>query len=384
MSNENKDKEVIFQDKRDFKLNLAYVPTWKYLGLNNFHIKNCRLSKINPYNKDYINYKIEDFKEAVIMPMNKGIKNEYFHDYPSFKKAALLCGDFVNLGEEMFNSGVFIKVPQNRILHSNVRLDFNLDKDNNMVIDHNIIVAEPNSKVTFIVDYHTDNGEINAFHNGLTKIIAKDGAEVDVIKVQRMSNKSSHFDWNMAILEKNAKINWITIEIGSSINVTNYNSDLLGEHSEVNIYSAYMVDGDRKQDIYYTNNHFGEKSVSNMWIEGVLKDRAKKIFKGNIDFKKGCHESKGSQMEEVLLLNPEVKTDSIPMLLCGEEDVDGAHAASIGKIDEDELFYLMSRGFNYSEAQKLVIEARFNPIFDKIPEEDLRKLLSEELNRRII
>ena len=124
--------------------------------------------------------------------------------------------------------------------------------------------------------------------------------------------------------------------------------------------------------------------MSNIWVEGVLKDRAKKVFKGNIDFKKGCHKSKGSQMEEVLLLNSEVKTDSVPILLCGEEDVDGAHAASIGKIDEDELFYLMSRGFDYSEAQKLIIEARFNPIFDKIPEENLRRLLSEELNRRIL
>lgn len=375
---------MFHENKNEYKFNLACVPTWKYLGLNSFSFKNYRFSQITPYNKDYINYKEEDFKDNIIRPMNRVIKDEYFHNYPNFREASLLCGDFVKIGEEMFNSGVFIKVPKNRILHSDIRLDFNLDKDNNMVIDHNIILAETNSKCTFIVDYHTDNGEISAFHNGLTKIIAREGAEVNVIKVQRMNNNSLHFDWNMALLEKNAKINWITVEIGSSISVTNYNSDLLGEGSEANIYSAYMVDGDRKQDIYYTNNHFGENSVSSMWVEGVLKDEAKKVFKGNIDFKKGCHKSKGSQMEEILLLNPEVKTDSVPMLLCGEEDVDGSHAASIGKIDEDELFYLMSRGFNYSEAQKLVIEARFNPIFDRIPEEDLRKLLSEELSRRIL
>ncbi|WP_368488567.1 Fe-S cluster assembly protein SufD [Clostridium sp. BJN0013] len=382
--NENKDMKVIFESKRDFKVNSTYVPTWKCLGLNNFPIKDCRLSKINPYDKDYINFKVEDFKEAEVVPINKERKSEYFYNYPNFKEASFVCGDFVKLGEEGFNSGVFVKVPPNKIVNSNIRLNFNLDKDNTMVIDHNIIVAEANSKITFIVDYHTDNEEINAFHNGITKIIAKDGSEVNVVKIQRMNDKSFHFDWNMALVERSAKINWITIEIGSSISVTNYNSDLIGEHSEVNIYSAYMVDGDRKQDIYYTNNHFGKKSISNMWVEGVLKDRAKKVFKGNIDFKKGCYESKGSQMEEVLLLDPEVKTDSVPMLLCREENVDGAHAASIGKIDEDELFYLMSRGFNYSEAQKLVIEARFNPIFDRIPAEDLRELLSEELNRRII
>lgn len=374
----------IFQNKKDFKLNLAYVPTWKYLGLNDFSIKNSTFPKVNPYNKEYINCEGEDFKEIEMMTIDKARENEYFSNHFNFKRATSTCGDFVKIAEEKFNSGVFINVPANKIFNSNIRLNFSFDKDNDVVIDHNIIIAEENSRITFIIDYHTGDDEVTALHNGLTKIIAKSGSEINVIKVQRMNNKSSHFDWNMAFLEKNAKINWITIEIGSGVNVTNYNSDLMGEHSEVNIYSAYMVDGNRTQDIYYTNNHFGKQSVSNMWLEGVLKDRAKKAFKGNIDFKKGCYGSRGTQTEEILLLSPEVKTDSVPMLLCEEENVDGSHASSVGKIDEDELFYLMSRGFNYNEAEKLVIEARFNPIFDKIPAKDLRELLSSELERRII
>jgi Fe-S cluster assembly scaffold protein SufB len=188
----------------------------------------------------------------------------------------------------------------------------------------------------------------------------------------------------MAEVEDGAKVNWVTVEMGSKINVTNYNSDLKGQRSSADIYSAYLVDGDRKQDLYYTTNHFGKESTSNMIIEGVLKDRAKKVFKGNIDFKMGSSKSKGAQAEEVLLLDPTVKTDTIPMLLCQEEDVDGQHAASVGKIDENQLFYLMSRGFDYGEAEKLIIEARFSPIFDRVPAENLRKFLSEELRRRIV
>jgi Fe-S cluster assembly scaffold protein SufB len=178
-------------------------------------------------------------------------------------------------------------------------------------------------------------------------------------------------------------VNWVTIEMGSNINVTNYMSNLDEENSKADIYSAYFVDGDRRQDLYYTANHKGRRSESNMIIKGVLKDSSKKVFRGNIDFKRGSSKSKGSQEENVLLLSPNVKTDSVPMLLCQEEDVDGAHAASVGKIDEGKMFYLMSRGFSEHDAKKLVIEAEFSPIFDRVPDENLKKILGAEIKRRL-
>ncbi|MFC0903536.1 Fe-S cluster assembly protein SufD [Clostridium sp. MT-14] len=383
--NLSKSKRIIseLQNKKEFRLNQAYVPTWKHLGLNNFHLDNYKFPEIEAYDAGYMDFKAEDF-EGVTLKFMQEIDGENLAQYSSFKDATSVSKDFVRLGENGFNSGIFVKVPENKILNSPIRLNFNLNEHNPTVIDHNIIVAESNSKITLVVDYCTENKDIDAFHNGLTKVFAKSGSVVDVIKVQRMNDKSTHFDSNMAQVENGAKVNWITVEMGSHINVTNYNSDLKGEYSSADIYSAYLVDGDRRQDLYYTTNHFGKKSTSNMVIEGVLKDRARKVFKGNIDFKRGSSKSKGAQAEEVLLLDPTVKTDTIPILLCQEEDVDGQHAASVGKIDENQLFYLMSRGFDYGEAEKLVIEARFNPIFDKIPAEDLKKFLSEELKRRII
>ncbi|NLU07002.1 MAG: Fe-S cluster assembly protein SufD [Clostridiales bacterium] len=383
--NLSKRKNIIskLKDKKDFRLNEAYVPTWKHLGLNNFHIKDYNFPEINEYNADYMDFKAEDFKNVYLKDIRE-IDGKSLTGYSSFKDATSVSKDFVRLAENGFNSGVFLKIPENKILNSPIRLNFNLNSQNPSVIDQNIIVAGPNSKITLVVDYYTEDGDMEVFHNGLTKVFAGSGSEVNVVKVQRMNNRASHFDSNMAEVEDGAKVNWVTVEMGSKINVTNYNSDLKGQRSSADIYSAYLVDGDRKQDLYYTTNHFGKESTSNMIIEGVLKDRAKKVFKGNIDFKMGSSKSKGAQAEEVLLLDPTVKTDTIPMLLCQEEDVDGQHAASVGKIDENQLFYLMSRGFDYGEAEKLIIEARFSPIFDRVPAENLRKFLSEELRRRIV
>ncbi|MBA5850401.1 Fe-S cluster assembly protein SufD [Clostridium sp. cel8] len=370
--------------KKNFKFNQAYVPTWKYLGLNNFSIDDYKIPEIEQYNEEYIDFKREEFEGVTVNPIKDTVRHECLCDYNNFKNVSSTSKEFVKLAESGFNSGVFIKVPENKIVDSYVRLNFKLNDENPVVIDNNIVVAEENSKVTILVDYYTDNDKTKAFHNGLTKVIARAGSEVNVIKIQRMNDESTHFDSNMASVEAGAKVNWVTIEIGSKINVTNYNSDLKGDNSGADIYSAYLVDGSRKQDIYYTTNHFGRRSLSKMVIEGVLKDKAKKVFKGNIDFRRGSSKSKGSQTEEVLLLDKTVKTDSIPMLLCQEEDVDGQHATGVGKIDQDQLFYLMSRGLKYSEAEKLIIEARFSPVFDRVPAEDLRLFLSEELKRRLV
>ena len=130
--------------------------------------------------------------------------------------------------------------------------------------------------------------------------------------------------------------------------------------------------------------HRGARSISKIDTKGVLLDRAKKVFNGKLDFKRGARHSKGEEEEYVILLDPTVKSDSIPALLCEEDDVEGAHAVSAGQINEDKLFYLMSRGLDERESKKLIVEASFRPIIDKIPIEDLRREVKDEIERRLI
>lgn len=369
--------------EENYKLNSTVVPTWKHLKLNNFNLNNFIKPVIENYKKSYLEFSKEDFQGTVVTPMEQAIKvDKNACTHSNLEEKFGVSHEFVKIAENEFNSGVFIHLPKDKIINSYVKMNFVLDKDNPTVVDHNIIVAEAGSKVTLVVDYSNKNA-VKAFHNGVTKVFANENSEVTIVKVQRMDDNAVHLDSNLAFVSQDAKVNWVTIEIGSGINVTNYMSNLKEEGSKADIYSAYFVDGERKQDLYYTANHIGRRSESNMVIKGVLKDKSKKVFRGNIDFKKGSSKSKGSQEENVLLLSPNVKTDSVPMLLCQEEDVVGAHAASVGKIDGEKLFYLMSRGFSEQDAKKLVIEAEFSPIFDKVPDEDLKELLGSEIKRRL-
>ena len=119
----------------------------------------------------------------------------------------------------------------------------------------------------------------------------------------------------------------------------------------------------------YVADQMGKKTVSNMIFRGVLLDEAVKTFRGTLDFKSGSTGSVGDEQEDTLLLSPDVINRTMPVILCGEEDVDGRHGASIGQLGDDTLFYMESRGIDEEAAKKLMIRARMESIARMIPDE---------------
>lgn len=363
-------------------LNTLPVITWRWLKVNEAKLKDFNISEIPAYTKPYISS--ENFEQVIVKNMNSSLKvHENIKYFVNKEEHYGVSEEFVALGEKHYNSGIFVHAPRNTKIAAPIRLEYKLDEENSAVIDNNIIIAEENSEVTVVIDYTTSD-EVEAFHNGVTKVYAKDNAVVNIIKIQRMNNKSYHFDSHVAYSGYDAKVNWIQVELGAKNSVTNFINNLNEVSSEANISSVYLADGERNIDLSYLMNHRGRRSISNIETRGALKDKAKKVFRGTLDFKRGASRSKGSEEEFAILLDKTVKSDAIPLLLCEEDDVEGMHAASAGQIDADKLFYLMSRGLDEKEAKKLIVEASFTPIIDKIPLEDLREAIAEEVHRRIV
>ena len=115
-------------------------------------------------------------------------------------------------------------------------------------------------------------------------------------------------------------------------------------------------------DFLYYADHIGKESITTLHIEGVLFENAYKDFRGIINFRKGTPESDGRERENVLLLSKDAKSKSSPILLCAEENVNGNHAASIGKIDEKKLFYLQTRGYSKEEGKREVLLSKIVPL----------------------
>lgn len=357
-------------------INKIPVRTWRWLGVNDLSIDR-ELPEIKPYNRIILKSTHEE--DLKIIPISKDTNTLRILDTLNYEGISLEATEQV---KNHYNTGVFVQTSPNKKALNPIFVDYSMDKENPVVIDDNIIVAEGNSEVTVVMKYDSDN-EGNYFHNGFTRIYGKAGSTINLIKIQTMSDTGIHLDANVAKLEDGAKLNCVSVELGASNSVTNYRSDLNGYKSSKNLYSVYLGDKERKIDINYLINHYGKETKSSIETRGALLDKSNKIFKGTLDFKKGSSGSKGQEEEYAVLLSPKVRNRSVPILLCTEDDVEGQHAASAGKIDENKLFYLMSRGLSEKEAKKLIIEAAFNPILNKIPLEDVKAEITESIRRKL-
>ena len=358
-------------------LNNIPVRTWRWLGVNEASVKG-NLPIIRSYDKKVLEEILEeDYKVIDIKGKDGAIK--IFDNN-------LVIGvseELTDLVRKNYNTGYLIEIEKDKKVQEPIFIHYDMDRDNPHVIDNNIIIAGENSEITVIIKYSSGK-ETEAFHNGITKLHAKKGAKINLIKVQLMEDDGIHIDGIASVAEEGAEVNCIFIELGSKSSITSCKNDLLGNAAKGNIRSIYLGDKDRQIDINYVMNHFGKECITNIETRGVLMDKSSKIFRGTLDFKRGASGSKGKEEEYAVLLSSNVRNRSVPLLLCGEDNVEGQHAASTGKIDENKLFYLMSRGFSEVEAKKLIVEAAFNPITEKIPLTELKEEISEYIRRRLI
>lgn len=261
-------------------------------------------------------------------------------------------------------------------------IDFNFDNENSVLIDNIEIIANENTKATIIIKY-ISNQENENYHNGIIKSRAEKNAELNIVLVNLMNTKSNNFLAIENDFEENAKINYTIVDFGGKHSITNYYSNLQGDNCDNQLNTIYLGKENQVFDLNYIGELRGKKSNIDIEVQGALKDTSKKHFKGTIDFKKGCKKATGNENEACMLLSDTAKSIALPMLLCSEEEVEGNHSSSAGKIGEKELFYIMSRGFELKEAMKLMVRARFNQILEKIENEELREEILQEINKRL-
>ena len=350
------------------------------VSLNETPVRTCEHFKINNIKLENIKFpeKVEKFKNLKITKEHSNV------DINSETKTTELTYGLSDFLLEQINkhSNANINIEVNSKTNNESKIEFKLDKDNLNLIDNIQITANENTKSTFIIKYESENN-IEGYHNGIIKVNAKKESEINIIVVNLLNEISNNFFAIENLIENNAKVNFTIIDFGGKNTVSNYYSNLIGEKSESNLKTIYIGKENQILDLNYIDELRGAKSNANIEVQGVLKDNAKKNFKGTIDFKKGCKKAVGSENENCMLLSDTAKSLALPMLLCSEEDVEGAHSTSAGKIGEKELFYIMSRGFNLVEAMKLFVRANFNEILESIKNEELKNQILEEIDRRL-
>lgn len=339
----------------------------------NFNINNVKLEDIQ------IPENLKEFKGTTIVQNNSNIKLS--SNIEKYDITYGLGDFFTNQVLEKANKNINIEIDGSD--EKNINIDNILSSDNLNLIDNVKILANENSKATIVIKYKSDKNNIESFHNGIIKIIAKNNSNINIIIVNLLSETSNNFLSIDAELEESSKIKATIIDFGGKNSITNYYSNLIGDLSDNKLESIYLGKNNQLIDINYIAELRGKKSNIDINVQGALKNQAKKHFKGTIDFKKGCKKATGNENEECMLLSNKAKSIALPMLLCSEEDVEGNHSSSAGKVGEKELFYIMSRGFNFKEAMKLMVRAKFNKILENIKDDNLKQEILDEINTKL-
>ena len=200
-------------------------------------------------------------------------------------------------------------------------------------------------------------------HTGLsavqTKLILEKDAKVTLVQIIRNKNAKTVLNDIGAKVADGAKLSVIHLFLSGDKVYNGCKAELIGKKSNFTADIAYTVADDCVLDMNYVALHEGKKSVSEIRTDGVLHENARKLFRGTIDFKK----------EDVLLLDDDVVNQTIPLILCAEEDVEGNHGATIGKLDEDLVFYLESRGMALAEIYRMMAKARIDAVLRFVPDE---------------
>ncbi|WP_202080336.1 Fe-S cluster assembly protein SufD [Caldalkalibacillus salinus] len=282
----------------------------------------------------------------------------------------------------LFNSGVFLYVPKNTEVEVPVQTLFWQANSEAGLVPHILIVAEDNSKVTYVENFFgEDEGE--SVNNYLAEVFVGKNAHVTFAAVDSLGKNTTSYIYRRAKVDNDGRIDWALGQMNNGHTVSDNTTFLTGNGSTGDTKSVVVGTGDQSLNYVQKMDQSGHYTEGTMLSHGVMKDQARAIFNGISKIQKGAYQSTGEQTERVLMLSEKARGDANPILLIDENVERAGHAASVGKVDKNQLYYLMSRGISRLEAERLIILGFLSPVVEDIPLEGLQNRLKDLIERKI-
>jgi len=296
---------------------------------------------------------------------------------PEDSKFAALHGAF-------WDNGVFLYVPRGIAVEHPLRAVISAGLQGTSSLSHTLIVLEEGSQAVYAEDYISADAKEQGVSSRIVEIILKRDANLHYVGTQRWGRAVYDFHTERALLGQDTVLNLQTIELGSRLSKGRVESILEGDGANVKLLGLYIEDGNQHLDRYTLQDHKGQAGVSDLLFKGVLTDKARSVFSGLIRVHPTGKKTAAYQQNRNLLLSRTARADSIPNLEIAASDILGCtHGATVGKVDEEQLFYLMCRGLTRVEATQLIVEGFVDPIIEQVPIATLRDSLRQEVQERV-
>ncbi|MDE5898207.1 MAG: SufD family Fe-S cluster assembly protein [Treponemataceae bacterium] len=338
--------------KREAVVNPIPVPTWNWLKMNEAVVR----TDAQP--------------DGEIRPAVSGVGSGIIYraaPAAPFSGATGLGGGASVFFADAGKNGVALTAERDARNSAPVVLSYDW-KDGGSAACTQIVRAEENSSLTVIVVSRSPR-DAAGFSAMRTKLCAARNAHIHLVKVQLLGGGFVQLDDTSAVCSDGGTVEVTHVILGGAETYVGVAAALSGFQSSFSSDTAYLCSGGQLLDMNYIVTHTGKRTSSSMAVDGTLCGRARKTYRGTIDFQNGCSGAVGEEQEEVLLLSPDAVNKSIPLILCGEEDVSGEHGATIGRLSEEMLFYMQARGIGRQAAERLVARAKIQRALSRIPDE---------------
>jgi FeS assembly protein SufD len=307
---------------------------------------------------------------------------ELFQRY--FLEKAILPEDdkFAALNNALFTSGFYLHVPKGLEIIVPFRVVTILDSEGHGVFAQNLVMADNRSKFTILEELYStrSTGQLKrSTYSGLSEVHLHEGAEVTYGSINNMSQNVNIFSNKKSIGGRDSKIVWSTGLLGGAYTRSRLESLMKESGASSENVEVVFGAGTQRFDTVSNITHSGPNTSGHAISKGVVKDKAKAIFKGMIRIEENAKNSRAYLAEHAMILSKDALADAIPGLEIATNEVKATHSASVAQINEEEIFYLMARGLSEDEAKKLIIVGFFEPLVERIPVPEVAKRI-----RRII
>jgi Fe-S cluster assembly protein SufD len=246
-----------------------------------------------------------------------------------------------------------------------------------------LVVAGEGSRFSLIEEYASASPELSGYFNGVAELFVEQAAKLEYVSLQNLSRETWHFASHHARVERDAELDWVSGGFGSKKGKVRIQNDLAGPGATSRVTGAYFADGQQHLDYDTFQEHIAPDTESDFAFKGALRDEATAVWRGMIRVEEDAQKTNAYQECRNLMLSPTTHAVPIPGLEILANDVRCTHGATVGRVDREQLFYLMARGLPRPDAERLIVRGFFQDVLDRIELEPVREAVTSALEARI-
>ena len=292
-------------------------------------------------------------------------------------------GKFQALNAALWTDGVLLSVPKGVRLELPVRATRWLSHAGSAVCTRTLVIAEAGSQVSYVEELLSEDVDERSLSSSAVEIIAKDGAQVQFVSIQRTGRGVFCQSAQRTLAHRDSTLDTLNVSLGGSVSRVDLNARLLGPGAHSDMLGLYFGDGDQHFDHNTSQDHVAPNAGSDLLYKGALDDSSRAVFRGIIRVHPGAQGTDAYQTNRNLLLSDEARADSLPNLEIEADDVKCSHGATVGQLDAEALFYLLSRGLSRHQAERLVVIGFLGDVLAKLPLGGVVEKVTRAIERKL-